>query len=219
MDAFIFGAGSQGRVVLDLLRIDDKWNSIQFLDDSKSMAGTTVAGVPVLGDSSVLSDRAQGSYGVIVAMGHPFIRERIFLKLKQDGIKIINAIHPSVVIAPTAKIGTGNMICAGAVINTNAVIGDSTIINPTAVVEHDTVIGDFVTLAAGVQVGARVEIGRASFLGISASVLPGTKIGDGAVIGICSCVLKDVPENSFALGAPARVIENAGPGFDYGRVL
>ena len=219
MDAFIFGAGSQGRVVLDLLRTSGTWTSIQFLDDNKEMVGKTINDAPIVGDLSVLAGRDPSSYGVIVAMGHPFIRERIFTKLLNDGISLINAIHPSVSIAPTAQIGKGNMICAGVVINTSAVIGNSTIINPTSVVEHDTVVGDFVTLAAGVQVGARVKIGKCSFLGISATVIPGIKIGDGAVIGVCSCILKDVPDNTFALGAPARVIENAGPDFDYGRVL
>ncbi len=219
LDAFIFGAGSQGRVVLDILRMDDSWSSIQFLDDNKSVAGTTVNGAAVLGDLSVLDGRDPNSYGVIVAMGYPYLRERIFSQLQKDGVNIINAIHPSVSIAPTAKLGTGNMICAGAVVNTSAVIGNSTIINPTSVVEHDAVIGDFVTLAAGAQVGARVKIGRVSFLGISATVLPGVKIGEGVIIGVCTCVLKDVPDNVFALGSPARVIENVGPDFDYSRIL
>ena len=219
LDAFIFGAGSQGRVVLDILRMDPSWSSIQFLDDSASKAGTTLSGVTVLGDLSVLAGRDPSTYGVIVAMGYPYIRERIFAKMQQDRLNIINAIHPSVSIAPSAKIGTGNMICAGAVINTEAVVGNSTIINPTSVVEHDAVIGDFVTLAAGAQVGARVKIGKLSFLGISATVLPGITIGQGAIIGVCGCVLKDVPDNVFALGSPARVIENTGPDFDYGRIL
>lgn len=216
--AFIFGAGSQGRVVLDLLRTTDRYSSIQFLDDNAALKGTTINGAVVAG-GEILESYAPHTVGVIVAMGHPFLREQIFASIDALGVEIINAIHPTAVIVDTATVGRGNMICAGAVINTSARIGNSTIINPTAVVEHDTKIGDFVTLAAGAVVGARVDIGKASFVGIAAAVLPDIKIGSGSIIGISATVLKDIPDNVFALGMPARPIERAGPEFDYRRVL
>ena len=51
-----------------------------------------------------------------------------------------------------------------------------------------------------------VTIGNDCWFGANVVVCPGVTIGDGCVIGAGSVVTKDVPENSFAAGNPARVI-------------
>jgi len=45
------------------------------------------------------------------------------------------------------------------------------------------------------------------WIGNRAIVLPGVKIGRGSAIGSGSVVLTDIPENSLAMGNPARVIK------------
>jgi len=52
-----------------------------------------------------------------------------------------------------------------------------------------------------------VSIGKAVWIGTHCIILPGVKIGDGAVIGAGSVVTHDIPENSLAVGNPARVIK------------
>jgi acetyltransferase-like isoleucine patch superfamily enzyme len=49
-------------------------------------------------------------------------------------------------------------------------------------------------------------IGDNVWLGWSASVMPGVRVGDGSVIAAHSVVTSDIPPSSFAAGAPARVI-------------
>ncbi|PLS28819.1 sugar O-acetyltransferase [Bifidobacterium parmae] len=56
------------------------------------------------------------------------------------------------------------------------------------------------------QFSEPIHIGRNVWIGANVTVLPGVTIGDNAVIGACSLVTKDVPANSVAVGAPARVI-------------
>lgn len=54
---------------------------------------------------------------------------------------------------------------------------------------------------------AKITIGDDAFIGARAFVLPGVRIGARAVVGACSVVTKDVPDNVVAAGNPCRVLK------------
>ena len=56
------------------------------------------------------------------------------------------------------------------------------------------------------EFGKSVEIGSDVWVGGAAIILPGVRVGAGAVIGAGSVVTRDVPERVFAAGNPCRVI-------------
>ena len=51
-----------------------------------------------------------------------------------------------------------------------------------------------------------IRIKKNAWLGARVSVLPGVTIGENAIIGTGSVVTKDIPDNSIAVGNPAKVI-------------
>lgn len=53
----------------------------------------------------------------------------------------------------------------------------------------------------------KVHISKNVWLGESVSVLPGVFIGENSIIGANSVVTKDIPNNSIAVGSPAKVIK------------
>lgn len=54
--------------------------------------------------------------------------------------------------------------------------------------------------------GKQTTIGDYVWIGARSTIMPGVSIGKGAVVGTCSVVTKDVPENAIVAGAPAKVI-------------
>ncbi len=52
----------------------------------------------------------------------------------------------------------------------------------------------------------RIDIGDNVFIGVDAIILPNVKIGNNVIIGAGTLVNKDIPDNSVAVGNPARVI-------------
>ncbi|NOH62218.1 DapH/DapD/GlmU-related protein [Vibrio sp. RE88] len=65
----------------------------------------------------------------------------------------------------------------------------------------------------------KVIIGHDVWIGHGAIVLPGVKVGNGAIIGAGSVVTKDVPAYSIVVGNPARVLRPRFEDDSYGERL
>lgn len=59
-----------------------------------------------------------------------------------------------------------------------------------------------------------IVLGNDVYLGNNVIILPGVHIGDKVVIGAGAVVTKDIPDNSVAVGVPAKVIKTADEYFE-----
>lgn len=53
-----------------------------------------------------------------------------------------------------------------------------------------------------------IHVGDNSFIGARVTLLPGCKIGKNCIIGACSVVKGEIPDNSIVVGNPTKVISN-----------
>jgi len=84
-------------------------------------------------------------------------------------------------------------------------IGDDVTFGPQVLIlAHDASTKMFL----GYTRVANVSIGNNVFIGAHSIVLPGVTIGDNVVVGAGSVVCHDIPDNSVAVGNPARVIKS-----------
>ena len=59
----------------------------------------------------------------------------------------------------------------------------------------------------GKKIG-KVRIGKGAFIGVGSIILPGVSIGTGSLVGPGSVVTKDVPDQTWVAGNPARPIRH-----------
>jgi maltose O-acetyltransferase len=83
-------------------------------------------------------------------------------------------------------------------------IGDRTQIGPAVQIMAADHPRDAATRAAGLEFGRPIDIGCDVWIGAGAIILPGVRIGDGAVVGAGSVVTRDVSAGTTVLGNPAR---------------
>lgn len=110
-------------------------------------------------------------------------------------------------IHPGAKIGKGFFIDHGS----GVVIGETTEIGDNCVIYQGVTLG-----GTGKETGKRhPTIGNNVLVGSGAKVLGPFKVGDNSRVAANSVVLREIPENSTAVGSPARVVRQNGEKVNY----
>lgn len=126
-----------------------------------------------------------------------------------------------VLIRENTTTGHRIVIGSGTIIDGNVSIGSFVKIESQVYIPTHTVIGDYVFIGPGaVLTNDRYPLRRRAeyepkgpvlennvTIGGNATILPGVRIGEGAMVGAGSVVTKDVPPWHLATGSPARVRE------------
>jgi len=130
------------------------------------------------------------------------------------------ALGPSPAISPTAEFANPERIVIGARVRIGARcilwggprdghirLGDDVLFGPDVMI---TAAGyrfnDGQPVTDQAMDEADVEIGHDVWRGARCMVLPGARIGDGAILGAHSVVRGDIPPMAIAVGVPARVV-------------
>ena len=76
------------------------------------------------------------------------------------------------------------------------------------VINPSTVIGKNFNIANGATIGnSSGKNAGTPTIGDNVCILPGVKIGNGVVVGANAVVNRDIPDNSIAVGVPAKIVK------------
>ncbi|MEK5214644.1 acetyltransferase [Psychrobacillus sp. FSL H8-0487] len=207
-DIVIIGAGGFGREVAwlieDINKINEEWNIIGFVDDNESIQGTNINGYKVIGNIEWLKNQ---KLNLVNAIGDTIVKKKVIGRLIESENTYPVLIHPSVIFSDQVSFGEGSIICAANIITTNIEIGNHVIINLNCTIGHDVVLGNYTTVLPSVNVSGFVKTEECVSIGTGSAVIQGVKIGENTVIGAGSVVVKDLPANCTAVGAPAKPIK------------
>ena len=202
----IVGAGGFGREVLHWAR--DAWP-----EKSSRIAGFLSAERDRLtchdGSLEIIADpdryEPQAGDALLLAIGIPIVRRQVAESLASRGATFLTLVHPTAIVAPTAAIGEGSIICPYAIVSDSARVGAFVLMNYHSSLGHDASAGNHAVLSPYATLGGNAHIGDDVFMGLHASVGPGRRIGAHSKVSANSCALSDAPPESIIYGAPGRV--------------
>lgn len=203
---YIIGASGFGREVAWLIEELDEWKILGFIDDNTSITNEKINGIPVLGTTDYLLNCGK-EINVVIAIGNPMIRKKIYEKLKNNiNITYPNIIAKDVRLSKTNKLGIGNIICSHSILTVNINFGNFNHVNLDCTIGHDVVLNDFVTVYPSVNISGNVVIGNYCELGTGTQIIQGKQIADNTIIGAGTVVVRTIDKSGTYIGIPARCI-------------
>ena len=144
----------------------------------------------------------------MLGIGVPAVKKKIVKKISNPLITYPNLIHPSVQIGfPYVTLGEGNIICGNNILTVNIDLGDFVTLNLGCTVGHDTKIGDYSAFMPGCDIAGEVVIQPLVYGGLGTKIINLINVGTNVTLGAGTVVVKDIPDNTLAVGVPAKVIK------------
>jgi len=201
----LVGAGGFGRELInwaDDIAAQGGQAFAGYLDINANVLAGSAYTLPWLGtpDSYV----PQAGDELVIAIADPAGKRAVTDRLRAQGARFGCLIHPSAVVARTAVLGEGVVLCPHALVSADARVGDFVAVNTLSSVGHDAVVGAYSTLSAHVDLTGYVQVGEDCFFGSGARVLPKVKIGARARIGAGATIMRNVAEDAVMFTMPAK---------------
>ena len=203
----LYGASGFGKEVYDIaLRInkkDSRWDEIFFVDDNPNI-DNAYNNSRLFSMDNMLEEFDHSTIEIIISIGEPVIRKKLYNRIKSNKIKLATLVDPSALISVTASMGEGVIVAPFSNITCSTVLGCNVVINAHTTVGHDITIGDHTVVSTNVTIGGNSVIGKESFVGLGAQTKENLSVGSEVIIGMGSIVFKDIPDKMIAMGNPAR---------------
>jgi maltose O-acetyltransferase len=137
------------------------------------------------------------------------LSELLKVRLGRCGARVY--LHSPIVIETGERVSVGDDVTIGAFVHIwgggGVTIGHRVLIASHVAISSLTHVYTGSTIHRTLR-AAPIDIGDDAWIGAHAVLLPGVRIGAGAVVGAGSIVTRDVPPRAIVAGVPARVLKN-----------
>lgn len=198
----IYGAGYLGQQVYHHVasHCRDTAEVIGFIDDSKA------AGIGVIDSQRTLGSLAQatalprlqpGAIELVFAIGYTSMQMRraALERVLSAGYQLFTLLHPRAVIEPSARIGQGCVVLAGAVIDQHVSVGAACFVDIGVRLTAGTTVGCNNYFSSGTATGSRVKIGDDCFFGMDCTITTEVQMGSNLFVNAKTLVPRNVADN------------------------
>ena len=177
-----------------------------FLDEKEdALDGIDGDWPPILG--SVETYGIQENDVFFCAMGDAHWRKHYAEMITAKGGVFINILHPTALVSPVARIGSGCFVGPYSVISPNVTIGNHVMIQAFDDLGHDSEVGDYASLESYVFLGGAAKVGELATLHTKSSIIPHKSVGKECEVGFGSVVMRNFKEGVHVFGNPATVLK------------
>lgn len=209
-DIIIYGAGGMAKEVVELIENINmrtpRWNIKGYIDDSKGSCNEIINGYKILGKREILKDIPEFT-NVVIAIGNPEERKKIFVSLQGYPLKYPVLIHPTARIARSVKIGEGTIIGIDCIVSPDVIIGKHVFLNMRTVLGHDVTVDDFSSCLVNSIICGSVKVKEGVLIGSNSIIMEKKVIGKNAKVSMGSVVSFDVEEGYVVMSRPSKCMK------------
>lgn len=203
----IIGAGGMGRTIysnaLESIGYGSDFVIKGFIDDNPDALLGFENYPPLIGSISGFQPIEND---VFVSSIGGEVRRPCMESIIERGGEFIELIHQTARIYTNVRLGKGNFVGAYSVIGNDSVVGDYNMIQSYSVIGHDSKIGNWNRIDTHVTCVGGTVIEDDVTIHTSAVINHNVRIANGAHVGACSFVIRNVKEKTTVFGIPAKKI-------------
>jgi sugar O-acyltransferase (sialic acid O-acetyltransferase NeuD family) len=164
---------------------------------------------PLITSSNWIDEIKRSGINKVLCLEPNNVKRLQHIKLvKENGMQLISAIHPTAIILSDAKIEEGVWINAGAIVGYKAEIKSGCIINTGSKIDHHNILEECCQLDPGVVTAGNVVLRRCCHIHTGATLINRVEVGEASIVGAGAVVLENLPKNCTAVGVPAKIIKS-----------
>jgi len=207
-ELLIIGAGGFGAVAACVAEsMNAAWEVVGYADRDGAKRGTQHAGRLVHGTIEEAARAFEGrALWFFCAIGDNRARARTAQRALAIGWKAATLVHPSAVLDPSTQVGDGSFVGPLVVTSWNSRIGAHVVVDAHVSIGHNAVLMDFCEVFAGARINGNSQVGEYALIGCNGTLLPGTLVGRGAVVGANTLAHGVVAPDTTIVGVPPRII-------------
>jgi len=200
----VLGTGVAAEVFLGYTRGSQDFDVVACASDSPEVK--SIGGVSTLDLADSTAAYPPKSHKALVMVGYSGlngIRFELFLRARELGYEFASYVHPSAIVAPTAKIHQGAVVMANSTVEPHAEVLPNTVVWANCVVGHHSQVGPHAWISAGTVIAGNVRIGERSFVGVGSVISDSVEVGELNFIGAGALVTKRTGGDSVYFGVSA----------------
>lgn len=205
LDLVIVGAGGFGREMYHWARdcfSADQYRIKGFLSAKPNDLDGFEIKAPILGDPMQYAPQPNDRF--LFAIGLIDVKRRLIDALAAKGAQFERLVHPTAIVCPTAKLGTGVVICPFVTVSDSVRVDDFAMLNFYASCGHDAQVGAYSVLCPYATLNGFAVIEEEVFMGTHSTVTPSRRVGHHSKISANSLVSQNTQPHTLVFGVPGQ---------------
>lgn len=204
----IFGTAEIASLAKFYFTNDSDYDVVAFTVDDDYFECDIYEGLPVVPFSEVARKYPPDQFEMHVALSYiklNKLREEKYHQAKDSGYNLASYICSKSTTWHDLTVGDNCFILEDQTIQPTVCIGNNVMLWSGNHIGHGTTIGDHTYLASHVVISGNCKIGERCFFGVNSTFRDFLKIGNDVFVAMDASIVKDLPDNSVALGSGATV--------------